>query len=163
MFREGRPPAPGSIGYRAIGAVPLHQIAAEPNLQTSGLRELAVAVGLLGRGETQNDWHLDIGVHPDGQDGVLRMGPPGTQSRMYFTANSEAALTLEIEGIVAEDDGDAVIVLSTAPVARLPRSPRLAPGRTGIPTARHVDMGELLRDSNGIDELHRRFREEALI
>jgi SIR2-like domain len=163
LFREGRPPAPGSPGYRAIGAVPLHQIAAEPNLQTSGLRELATAIGLLGWGEMQNDWLLNPGVQPDGQDGVLRIGPPGTESRVYFMANSEAALALEIEGIVSEDHGDAVIVHSTAPVARLPRSPRLAPGRTGVPTARHVDMGELLRDSHGIGELHRRFREEAVI
>lgn len=163
LFREGRPPAPGSARYRAIGAVPRHQIAAEPNLQTSGLRELAVAIGLLGWGEMRNDWLLNPGVRPDGQDGVLTVGPPGTPSRVYFMANSEAALRLEIEGTVTEDDGDAVIVHSTAPVARLPRSPRLAPGRTGMPTARHVDMGELLRDSNGIGELHRRFREEAVI
>ncbi len=163
LFREGRCPAAGSRAYQGIGAAPRHQIAADPGIPTSGLPELAAAIGLLGSGDLAGSWTLDIGGLPNCKDGVLIAGPPDRRARIYFAANSQAALTLESEGIVAEDDGAAVIVHSTTPIPRQPRSPRLAPGRTGLPKPRHVDMRGLLREANGSAELQRRFREESVI
>jgi len=163
LFREGRCPPGGSRRYQAISVTALHQLAADPSTLTSGLSELATAIGLLGWGEMQGAWLLNPGELVDGRDGFLLIGPPGGQARIYFVANSEAALKLETEGIVAEDDGDAVIVYSTAPVPRQTRSPRASPGRTGLPKPRHVDMRDLLRTSNGVGELQARFKEEAVL
>jgi hypothetical protein len=163
LFREGRPPSPGSREYLAIDALPLHQISADPGIQTSGLRELAVAIALLGLGDMQDAWRLMPALAPDDRDGVLTVSSSGTHTRMHFIANTEAELTLEMEGVVTDQDGDAVIVHSSAPFPRQARSPRLAPGRTGLSAPRHVDMREMLRTSTGLPELLRRFREEAVL
>jgi hypothetical protein len=163
IFREGRNPSPDSRQYRAVGATPVHQIANDPGTQTSGLGELAASIGLLGWGETEEVWSLALGSLDDVRAGALTIVAPGATSRMFFVANGEAALSLETEGVVSDDDGDAVIVHSTAPIPRQSRSPRVAPGRTGLRTPRHVDFRELLRSAAGINQLRDRFKEEAIV
>jgi len=163
MFREGRPADASTRVYRAFGSAPRHQIAADPAIHTSGLRELAVALGLLGLGEFDNAWHLTAGTRTDGKDGILEAQVSGHPARIYLAANADAALTLEAEAIVTENDGDAVIIHSTAPPVRQARSPRAAPGRTGAPAPRHVDMRGLLGSATGLPDLRRRFREEAVL
>ena len=163
VFREGRPPAADSTVYAAIGLSPLHQIGGDPDLATSGMRECAAAIGLFGLGDMPNGWALDFGRSPNGKDGVLTAGPAGHRARIYFAANTESALQLEIGGIVSDADGDAVVVHSTAHVPRQARSPRVPPGRTGRPSPRHVNMRDLLRESATLADLQHRFREEAAL
>jgi hypothetical protein len=124
---------------------------------------MTAALGLLGLGRSRGDWTIALGSAADCRDGVIRISSPLTQTRIFFAANSGAALRLETNDIVSQHDGDALVVHSTAPVPRMPRSPRAAPGRTGKIVARNVDMTALLRDAADIDELRQRFREEAAL
>ena len=49
LFRSGKEPATGTVYYQSIGNSPAAGIAIEPGLETSGMRELAVGLGLIGR------------------------------------------------------------------------------------------------------------------
>jgi len=160
LFQEGSLPPKGKWSYRALGAVPVSQIAAEPNLTTSGLREMASALGLLGLGEGRGDWYIELGDSSSDRDGVILVSAPGTRdaSRLFFVANSNAAFYLADNNIVKQDDGDAVVIHSAAPAQPMPRAPRSAPGRTGRRVARNVDMAALLREATDMDNLRQRFR-----
>lgn len=164
LFQEGRTPVAGAKTYRALGSQPAHQISNDPNLPTSGIREMAAALGVLGLGEVGGHWTVGNGDTGAGNDGVLRVTPgSGDATRVFFTANSGAALRLETNGIMANNDEDALVIHSTPPVPSKTRSPSRAPGRTGARQARHLDMNMLLRDAAGIDDLQDRFRIEAAL
>ena len=80
---------------------------------------------------------------------------------MLFAANQQASVELEVSGAAPVHAEDVVVLHSTGPVDRLPRSPHGRFGRTGRGGARHVDMSELLRDVQDLPDLERRFRHEA--
>jgi hypothetical protein len=163
LFRKGRLPLAGNYIYGALGTAPVSQIAVEPDLPTSGLREMSCAVGVLGLGESRGEWRIDLGDLTSDRDGVIRVSTPGTKevTRLFFAASSNAAFFLAQNDIVTPDDGDAVVVHSSVPIQPLPRSPRAAPGRTGRRAVRNVDMAALLREAIDADDLCRKFRVEA--
>lgn len=163
LFQEGAPPAVGSRAYRALGGSAVHLIADDPTLATSGIREMAAALALLGLGEVNGSWAVAPGDPAQPNDGALRIASPAGSARLFFAANSGAGVQLEINAIVGTDDGDAIMVHSTAPVPRMARSPRAAPGRIGRAGLRNVGMAELLREVTSVAELGRRFREEAAL
>jgi hypothetical protein len=165
LFQQGHNPSGGAPTYRALGSVPVHQIENDPTLPTSGIREMAAALGLLGLGEQSGLWNIsngDSGVANGGVLGVKHFG--GTsETRVFFSANNGVDVRLEANGIVVDDDGDAVVIHSTTPIVRMTRSPRSVLGRTGKTKARHVDMNMLLRDAVGINDLQSSFRTEAAL
>lgn len=163
IFRLGRQPDPASTEYWAIGAMPVHQIANEPNLAISGLREMAVCLGLLGLGEDNGWWKIALGDPTDLSAGILQITSSAGPARLFFVANDGAALHLANNGIVSEGDGDVIALYSVAPLARRSRSVSAAPGRTGRRTARGVGISGLLDESDSIDALCQRFRELAVL
>jgi hypothetical protein len=165
LFQEGHIPAVGSRPYRALGVEPIHQIRNDPTLPTSGIREMAAALGLLGLGEESGHWDISSGDSGVANAGVLGVKPHSATNvtRVFFSANSGVDLGLETNGIVAHDDSDAVVIHSTAPIAAMTRSPRSTPGRTGKIKPRHVDMNRLLRDAVSVIDLQQSFRIEAAL
>jgi hypothetical protein len=164
LFQEGTMPLAGSRAYRPLGILAVHMISTDPALATSGVREMAAALALLGLGEASGAWAVAPGDPGQPNDGALQISSPtGGTARMFFAANSRAGVQLEINAIVRTDDGDAIIVHSTAPVPRMARSPRAAPGRRGRVGLRNIDMTGLLREATDVSELRRRFREETAL
>ncbi len=163
LFQEGVMPAAGSRLYRALSASPSHKIADDPTLETSGVREMAAALALLGLGEADAFWSITPGDPAQPKDGAIQVSSETGNTRIFFAAHDGAGVQLEINAIVAPDDNDAIIIHSTAPVARMPRSPRSAPGRTGRVGLRHVGMAEILREAPDLVGLRQRFREEAAL
>jgi hypothetical protein len=138
-------------------------IASDPALPTTGMREMAAAIGILGLGHADATWRV---VHSDLSDpsgGAIRVSTASGEARLFFAANSQASVQLEINSLISPDDKDVIVIHSTAPVSRMARSPRAAPGRTGHAGVRNVGMAELLRNTDGISDLRRRFREEAAL
>jgi hypothetical protein len=163
MLREGRRvPTPG---YRPLSVQPIHQIAADPATPMSGLPEAAATLGLLGLGVAEGLWAVQPAAPADLTTGSLTVLPAGVTQpqRIFFVANAEAALKLQIDNIVADDEPDAVILYSTSPPTRLRRSPRAAPGRTATALTREVGLRDLLTDAPSLADLKRRFREEAVL
>ncbi len=163
LFQEGAMPVARSRAYRALGASPVHMIPDDPTLPTSGVREMAAALALLGLGDADASWAVAPGDATQPNDGAIRITSPAGSARVFFAAHSGAGVQLEINAIVGPDDGDAIIIHSTASVPRMARSPRASPGRTGRAGLRNVGMAELLRDAADATELRRRFREEAAL
>ena len=163
LFREGILPPVGSSAYHALSTTPVHMISGDSTLQTSGIRELACALGLLGLGEMNALWTIEPGDIAQPTDGSIRVSSSVGVSRVFFAATSRAAVQLEINAIVAADDSDVVIIHSTTPVRRMPRSPSASPGRTGKSGLRNVSMADLLCEALNVGYLQNRFREESAL
>ncbi len=141
LFRAGRLPT-GGPKYSPLGVQPIQQIGGDPAVMTSGLPELAAALGVLGLGAAGGDWILGR-VDPSGpRAGAVTVTPAGgsVPQRVFFVANVEAALQLYHDGVVNDSEADVVIFYSTAPIPRLPRSPSSARGRTGAVVTREVGI-----------------------
>ncbi len=97
----------------------------------------------------------------------LKIGYDGLVERFVGNYDFADLLAVFLKGSatapVRDDEPDVVIVYSTAPAPRQPRSPRSAPGRTGARATREVGVRSLLRDSSSLAELKMRFREEAVL
>ena len=161
LFQEGTPAA--DQRYRALGDVPIQRIAADANLATSGVRELAAALAVLGLGESGGNWTVGVADLANPQNGALRLVSGADSTRIFFAANDRAGVQLEINGLVRLDDTDAIVIHSISPVPRMARSPLAPPGRIGRACLRSVRMAELLRQATSADQLSERFREEAVL
>jgi hypothetical protein len=164
LFQAGSEPPLGSTRYAPLTGKPVHQIATEPMLPTSGLRELAAAGALLGRGVAAGRWRIEQGKTASGSEGAIRLVPDGApEAAIHFAANTRAALELERNEFVDPNADDVVIIHSSHPVSALPRSPAGPVGRTGKIGVRDVDMCELLKTATSLDDLEERFREAAIV
>jgi len=163
LFQEGTSAGPHIGSYRPLSASPVHHIPMQPGLAAGGMREFAVALGLLGRGTVAGTWTLKVPDPADPTGGVLRVTSSSGTTRVFFAANSGAAVQFEVSGTVSASEPDVVVVHSTAPVAPRRRSPHAAPGRIGRARFRQVGMADLLREARDIRDLERGFRQEALL
>jgi hypothetical protein len=161
MFRDGHAPATARP-YNPISLVPVQQLAADTALPASGLREAAVATGILGLGLQAGAWTLDAIDPSDNTSGVVRVTSSAGAAKVYLVANSHAALRLQHHGHLVDDD-DAIVIHSLETTPSLPRSPRGAPGRTGRPGLREVSIAELFSSAASSAELLQRFREEVAL
>lgn len=161
MFRDGHAPA-AARPYNPISAVPVQQLAADTALPASGLREAAVATGILGMGLEAGAWTLDVIDPADNTSGVLRVTSSAGAAKVYLAANSHAALRLQHHGHLIDGD-DAILIHSLETTPSLPRSPRGAPGRTGRPGLREVSIAELVGVAATSADLLQRFREEVAL
>jgi hypothetical protein len=163
LFQEGKEPAPDSPAYKPFGNLPPDRVHADPALSTNGVRELAAALALLGRGLASGRWSAGSGRVPSGAEGALMITSGGSDSAVFFAANARAAVRLESEGLVDRDAEDVVLVHSTGPVTSMARSPRGGYGRTGHGGVREVDMSDLLRTTSSVLDLEEGFRQAAAL
>lgn len=163
LFRSGAEPPNPTRPYRPIGNQPVSHIAVEPGLQTDGMREVAAALGLIGREADASGWTIDFASTGRGHRGALRVVTAGGESAVFFAVNGRVGIELGNSGAVPIDSDDVIVIHSMGPVERLPRSPHASLGRTGRASARCVDMATLLRDATDLPDLTRRFRLEAAL
>lgn len=135
--------------YSPLSTSPVDRVHADPTLATSGIREMAAALSLLGRGVHEGTWALGYGPLTSGAEGVMTVfSGGGAKSTVVFVANGKAAARLVSEGDVNPDDGDVVILHSTDPVTAPVRSPRNRYGRTGRSAMREASrLSSSTRDS----------------
>lgn len=161
LFQEGGPAA--DHRYRPLGDAPVQRISADAHLATSGIRELAAALAVLGGGDSVGKWTVSPSDPADPQTGALQLISGATTTRIFFAANDRAGVQLEINGLVRPDDSDAIVIHSTSPVPKMARSPLAPPGRTGRVGLRNIGMAELLREATSANHLSERFGEEAAL
>lgn len=159
MFRDGHAPGP-LRPYNPVTPMPVQQIGGDLNLPASGLREAAVATGILGVGTSEGAWRLDAADASDQSSGIVRVTSATGSVKIFFAANSHAALRLRHYGHLIDGD-DAVLIHSLETAPPFARSPRRAPGRTGLLGLREVSITELLNTAATSAELLQRFREEV--
>lgn len=163
LFRSGKEHTTGTAPYQPITSHPVARIPIEPGLETSGMREFAAGLGLIGRGVGVGAWSIDLARTARGRRGALRLATAGGESAVFFAANPKTGVELEVSGAAPAHAEDVVVLHSTGPVERLPRSPHGSFGRTGRGRARHVDLSELLHEAEDLPDLERRFRQKAAL
>jgi hypothetical protein len=161
LFQTGTPAS--SRTYRAVSETPTQRIPADVNLATSGMREFAAALSVLGIGDRDGNWSVEGPDPVDLRGGALRLVSGPTRTRVFFAANNRAGVQLEINSLVTARDTDAIVIHSTSAVPKMARSPVSSPGRTGHTGLRNVGMAELLREATSSANLVERFREEAIL
>ncbi|MEQ1546288.1 SIR2 family protein [Methyloglobulus sp.] len=162
LFRDGRVPALGSHSYYPLSRENVNTTMNDPTLPASGLREMAVGVGLVGMGLRAGQWSLKSTDRADIKSGTLCIKTAAHAAHLFFVANTHTALCLHYNGHVTADD-NAVIVHSLEIPPMLTRSPCSAPGRTGKMVLREVSITELMGESEDVAALFKRFREETAL
>lgn len=163
LLRAGQVTQP-NLKYMPISQDAIPGMAGNPDLDTSGLREAAITLGLLGAGVARGDWTVEAEPVTTGS-GVLAVisNLPGTaKTKVYVTANSFNAALLVACGEL--DESEAPILIQAKELALpMPRSPLGSFGRTGAPLTREVSIGPLLNGCTTFDQLYTNFRQELAI
>ena len=164
MFRHGVPPPESSETYEALSGQPMRLTQAEPNFSGTGLRMLAVAVSLLGKGAMEGWWELEAGDPSDPGAGNCKItGDQTRRSRAFLVRDSGVLAKLQAEGYVDLSDPDVLAIHATSIAPRQNHSPARNYGRSIERRGREVDIGAVVEAANGAEDLFERFRQEAAI
>ncbi|MCC4609491.1 hypothetical protein [Xanthomonas campestris] len=139
-------------------------LSGNPALGALGLREAAVALGLIGMGLSRGDWTVES--EPlDREAGVLAVtgkGAAAARTKLFLTSSAAGAALLRSEGHVIEAENP-LLIQSQRLAVQMTRSPKGASGRTGLPKAREVSISTLLQTYATADELYEAFRQELAL
>jgi hypothetical protein len=159
LFQDGGLPAPDDPRYRPLSSVPADRVSAEPSLTTSGVPELASAIGILGHGDSEGAWTVGLSSTP----GVLTVTAPSGAAPVLFAANATTAARLYSTGAIDSTATDVVVVYSEDVPGALPRSPAGPYGRSLGRKPREVGMGDLLSQASSATDLFDSFRRAAAL
>ncbi len=163
LLRDGQIEHP-NVRFEPITNDVVAALSGNPALGTLGLREAAVALGLMGMGLSRNDWTVESETL-DRESGVLAVtgkGAVAARTKVYLTASAAGAALLRSEGHLIETDRP-LLIQSQELAIPMSRSPRGASGRTGLPKAREVSISTLLQTYTTADELYEAFRQELAL
>lgn len=163
LLRDGQIEHP-NVRFEPITSDAVTALAGNPALGALGLREAAVALGLVGMGLSRDHWVVEA-ESLDRESGVLAVtgkGAAAARTKVYLTASASGAALLRSEGHLLEAESPLLIQSQTLAVT-MPRSPRGATGRTGLPKAREVSISTLLQTYATADDLYEAFRQELAL
>lgn len=161
LFHEGDA-TPATLPYRPITTRPIQHLAADPTVPTAGMRELAVALGLIGSGVQNGDWSISLVDLSNPKSGAFQITSGPRTTKAYVVSNATAATRLGLRGHL-EDGDDAIVIYGSDIAPVMPRSPSPRRSRTGVPGTREVSISALLADAPDTAGLMQRFREELSI
>lgn len=162
MLRDGTLPNPANGIYAPITTEPLHRMPADLTLAGSGICQFAIASGLIGLGLARGLWTAIKADAADDSSGSIVLTGRSGPAKIYFAANTHAAIRLGTNGLIADND-DAVIVHSHENPPPMQRYPRRAPGRTGLASLREVSIEDLLAGGTEVEDLLDRFRSKVAL
>lgn len=163
LLRDGQIECP-NVRFEPITNDVVTALPGNPALGALGLREAAVALGLVGMGLSRDDWTVE-GEALDRESGVLAVtgkGAAAARTKVYLTASAAGAALLRSEGHLVETESP-LLIQSQKLAVPMTRSPRGAAGRTGLPKAREVSISTLLQTSTTAAELYEEFRQELTL
>lgn len=163
LFRTGAETAASTPAYLRLSAEPVHLVSTGPDLATNGVRELAGALALLGRGVIDGRWTIEAAPTSTSEAGAVTVRKGTEETAVFFAANGAAEVELWRSGLIDDTRPETVLIQSTAPSTPAHRSPGGVYGRTGAATPRRVEMAKLLRSVSNVDDLERQFRLEAVL
>ena len=163
LLRDGQIEHP-NVRFEPITNEAVTALAGNLSLGALGLREAAVALGLVGMGLSRNDWAVEA-ESLDRESGVLAVtgkGATAARTKVFLTATASGASLLRSEGHLVEAEIPLLIQSQKLSVP-MTRSPRGASGRTGLPKAREVSVSTLLQTYGTADKLYEAFRQELAL
>lgn len=163
LLRDGQIEQP-KVRFEPITNDVVTALAGNPALGALGLREAAVALGLVGMGLSRDHWAVE--AEPlDRESGVLAVtgkGAAAARTKVYLTASASGASLLRSEGHLVEAESP-LLIQAQKLVPPMTRSPRGASGRTGLPKAREVSISTLLQTFTTANDLYEAFRQELAL
>jgi hypothetical protein len=163
LLRDGGIENP-EVKYEPITCDSVSGLVGNATLGALGLREAAVALGLIGMGLSRGDWkvdaettHLDAGILA-----VTGIGSAACRTKVFLTSSSYGTTRLRSEGHLI-DAQVPILIQSQMLVTPMIRSPRGPAGRTGLSIAREVSISTLLSGSTTAAELYDTFRLELAL
>lgn len=159
LFSTGQTP---TLPTRYLPLTPagVQYIAHDGTLQTSGLPELAIAMGVIGLLVGEGKIKVKATDPATFGSGALLIESSVGSAKVFFAANSNMALRLQVNGHVT-DSNDTIVIHSLEIIPTLPRFPKGVVGRTGRSGRREVSISTLVAQTTGAAALVQRFREEA--
>jgi hypothetical protein len=95
--------------YQPLTVESIAKIAINPGLPASGLRETAVAAGLIGYGVSRGEWQIDAPASNAVRDGMFRLHAPSGEAKVFLTSGPTSALQLKQDGHVVDAEEPIVI------------------------------------------------------
>ncbi len=163
LLRDGQIEHP-SVRFEPITNDVVTALPGNPSLGALGLREAAVALGLVGMGLSRDKWTVEAEAL-EKESGVLAVtgkGAAAARTKVYLTASAAGAALLHSEGHLVETESP-LLIQSQKLAVPMARSPRAASGRTGLPKVREVSISALLQTYATADELFEAFRQELAL
>ena len=163
LLRDGQIEHP-NVRFEPITNDVVTSLTGNLSLGALGLREAAVALGLVGMGLSRDHWVVEA-ESLERESGVLAVtgkGAAAARTKVYLTASSSSAALLRTEGHLLETESP-LLIQSQRLAVPMTRSPRAAAGRTGLPKVREVSILTLLQTSTTADELYEAFRQELAL
>ncbi|MDO8421422.1 MAG: SIR2 family protein, partial [Parvibaculum sp.] len=146
--------------YFPLDSEPSHRMKNKLALKSSGQREVAVALGLIGIEEQTASWVSSVDDPADPRTGALRLTSSNGSARVFFAANDDTVSNLLDAGAFEEVDDDAVVICSGRVSERQQRNPASVM-RDGALSTRYVAFGPMLGDIADLNDLRDRFRGEV--
>lgn len=159
QIQNGESPA-GVLPYFPISRGPAAQLAHDPGIRSTGQREAAAALGVIGSVVQSGDWLAAIDDPLAQTSGAVRISAGPASAKVFFAANDHIIGELLKAGGFAEDDRDAVVVCAGEATPRQPRSPS-ATYRGLFSQARIISFGPMMANAANADDLVDGFRKEV--
>jgi hypothetical protein len=106
MYHDGDATS-AQLRYRPVTSRAIQYMAGDHTLATTGMRELAIAFGLIGRGVASASWSIAPVDPDDPQSGALQIASATGSAKMFLVSGSHAVLRL-IANRHMTDDEDAI-------------------------------------------------------
>lgn len=152
----------GVLPYFPLDGEPAHRMKNKFALQSSGQREAAVALGLIGLEEGAAHWASEVDDPANARAGALRLTSANASARIFFAANDDVISNLLSQGAFDETDDEAVVICSGRVTERQQRNPS-GGKRDGSLGPRYVAFGPMLADAANLGDLRDRFRGEVAL
>jgi hypothetical protein len=162
LFSRGRVPDAGKGIYTPLTDKGLSQTLADPHLDSDGLVELSLALGLIGCGVKEGYWVSSESDASEVKTGAIALSGLAGESEVFFAASARAATQLFARGHVADDDDNIVIHAFEKP-PRAARHPTSAPGRTGKLKLREFSISSVAEGAVNLDPLLRQIKTEMML
>jgi SIR2-like domain len=159
QLQNGSSP-PGFAAYFPLDEQPAHLMKCKLGLVSTGQREVAAAMGLIGLECEATAWTPVVDDPAEIRSGALRVSSTTAEARIFFAANDENITSLMECGAFDEDDSDVVVICSRRVTERQQRNPR-SRLRSGKIAPRLVAFGPMLAGAATLDGLREAFRDEV--
>jgi hypothetical protein len=158
IFRTGRAPTVGRRRYEPLSDRPVTQAIHSSDFPAQAFGWLAVALALVGRGQTSGHWSVFPGDSKAPGDGVLRLVTDQRDAQVFFVKDSATLTVLELENSVDDSDGNVLIIVADEEPPASARSPRPRFGRNGKTRAGRFSIATSIADVASADELFEAFK-----
>lgn len=141
---------------------PLLAITATPDTLATRLPEIAVLVGVLGRGISNGLWKLSLSDDLSKASEMVKFNVGGRERKLFVASSFDAENNLDMSGRL--DRKEASILVSAGPRGRILK--RSSAGKYGRSLDEekliHINLTDLLSGAPAGDELLTRFRQEVV-